>query len=305
MPQARIFLSCGQSAENGELALANIIAKRLETLGFEVYVASEQTTLRGVKEAIFPQIRDLEYFLFIDFKREQFANSAAHRGSLITNQELALGMYFEKPTLIFQEEGVSVFEGLLKFVQGKPHKFSNRDLLPKQILDAVVAAKWSTDWHNGLAFSGVDFDDPDLVDTSGRKTGSGRFFHLHISNQHKATFANDCFGYLSNIKSLDTGKEESCNLSELKWAGTTLPSVRIAPNSTRSLDAFYIDHSKPLQINFSMPWTDSSKYRYGILGPGEFALTYAISSSSFPTISRQFLLNIHPDINKTQFAPAS
>jgi hypothetical protein len=185
MPISRIFISCGQRTDNDEHTCATAIAKRLEALGFEVYVAAEQTTLKGIKEAIFPQIRDFEYFLFVDFKREQLANSAESRGSLITNQELALAAFFEKDTLIFQEQGVRPLDGLLKFMQGKAHLFADREKLPEDIAKiACNEAHWRNDWRSALTFVGIDFDDPDFVDAVGTRTGTGRYFHLQKGNEH-------------------------------------------------------------------------------------------------------------------------
>ena len=70
MVGARIFISCGQSKESGELQIAREIRARLEQLGFDPYVALEEQTLRGVRENIFEQLRKSEYFVFVDFKRE-------------------------------------------------------------------------------------------------------------------------------------------------------------------------------------------------------------------------------------------
>jgi len=39
-------------------------------MGFEPYVALEQQKLQGVKESIFRRLKNSEYFLFLDFKRE-------------------------------------------------------------------------------------------------------------------------------------------------------------------------------------------------------------------------------------------
>jgi hypothetical protein len=54
--KSRIFISCGQSAQAGELQIARDITKRLEALGFDPYVALSEQTLRGVKENIFVRL---------------------------------------------------------------------------------------------------------------------------------------------------------------------------------------------------------------------------------------------------------
>lgn len=82
--RARVFVSCGQSRGSEEGDVANCVAARLSTLGFDPYVAAEQQTLRGLKENIFAHLERSEYFVFIDFKRERLADlePTSHRGSL-------------------------------------------------------------------------------------------------------------------------------------------------------------------------------------------------------------------------------
>ena len=70
-PRARVFISCGQNKNSDELETALRIRDRLSELGFDPYVAVEEQTLRGLKENIFPRLRDSEYFVFVDFKRER------------------------------------------------------------------------------------------------------------------------------------------------------------------------------------------------------------------------------------------
>src|SRR2546425_642183 len=108
VPQARVFISCGQQPT--EAAIAEAIAARLSALGFAPYIATKQQTLRGLKEEIFERLRAAEYFLFVDFKREGlvtgsplsgFFKKILHRGSLFTHQELAIAAYLDKEVIAF------------------------------------------------------------------------------------------------------------------------------------------------------------------------------------------------------------
>ena len=93
--RARVFISCGQSKDTDEPKIAEKISKRLTALGFDPYVAVAQQSLRGLKENIFEQLSRSEYFLFVDFKRERLEGTSDHRGSLFSNQELALASFLE------------------------------------------------------------------------------------------------------------------------------------------------------------------------------------------------------------------
>src|ERR1022692_4579924 len=113
---------CGQSKGTNEEVTASAVAGRLQKLGFDPWVAVREQTLRGLKENIFEQLAKSEYYIFVDFKREELANTAppvcrgslfSHqaldantappvcRGSLFSHQELALASYLQIPVLAF------------------------------------------------------------------------------------------------------------------------------------------------------------------------------------------------------------
>ena len=83
----------------------------------------DEQTLRGLKENIFPQLQDSEYFVFVDFKREKLVphrrgktGKLQHRGSLFSHQELALASFLDLQLLAFQEKGVKQDDGILRFL---------------------------------------------------------------------------------------------------------------------------------------------------------------------------------------------
>jgi hypothetical protein len=69
--RARVFISCGQNKESDEVVIASAIRDRLQELGFDPYIAVQEQTLRGLKENIFRQLSECEYFIFVDFRRER------------------------------------------------------------------------------------------------------------------------------------------------------------------------------------------------------------------------------------------
>ena len=72
--KARVFISCGQRDQD-ERTVVDKIADTIRNAGFDPYVAVEQQSLRGLKENIFFHLASSEYFLFVDFKREELTNS--------------------------------------------------------------------------------------------------------------------------------------------------------------------------------------------------------------------------------------
>jgi hypothetical protein len=94
--KSRIFVSCGQRDEKEKL-IAYQLERELIELGYEPYVAIHEQSTRSIIQNILPYLRDSEYFLFVDFRRERImAGSEEYRGSHFTNQQLAIAIYLEK-----------------------------------------------------------------------------------------------------------------------------------------------------------------------------------------------------------------
>src|SRR6266496_784782 len=102
--KARVFMSCGQR-DKEEKRIAALMEEKLVSLGFEPYVAIHKQSTGSLMKNILKALKDCEYYLFIDFKREQIIPEANkdksmptnYRGSLFSNQELAIAAYLEKP----------------------------------------------------------------------------------------------------------------------------------------------------------------------------------------------------------------
>src|ERR1700733_11674436 len=159
---ARVFISCGQAKGSDELYTAQKIAERLKEIGFDPYIAVEEQTLLGLTENIFPRLRDYEYFVFVDFKREELRSTRRagppklHRGSLFAHQELAIAAYLKLPVLAFQENGVKTDDGVLRFLQANATPFTDRNLLPNVIADEVQRRKWNPHLRNELILERQD-----------------------------------------------------------------------------------------------------------------------------------------------------
>jgi hypothetical protein len=147
---ARVFVSCGQNRESNELETARSIAARLTSLGFLPYVASEEQTLRGLKDNIFAHLAASEYFVFVDLKRERFKDTDECRGSLFSHQELAIASYLDIDVLAFQEAGVKQLDGIMGFLQANVIQFTDRHLLPNVIADKVLERGWQPNWRRAL-----------------------------------------------------------------------------------------------------------------------------------------------------------
>ena len=300
--KARVFLSCGQ-AKKSERETATAIAEMLsgDEFGFDVYIADDEITPRGVKEAVFRKLERNEYFLFIDFPRERL-NRGKHRGSLFANQELALAIYLELPYLGFRHKDVRAQDGLLKFVQaGFPEFESDVDLIRK-VRQYIGKHKWSTEWRNELRITRreKEWDDAGQVigrDASGRFVQRmARYFHVDVGNLHRRKTALGCVANVDRILNADTGKEVKFRPSEVKWAGIGAPAVSIRPGKTRELDALFVYHDEPTKIWFATH-SDSTYFLPPIAGVKDLEVEYEVSSENMGPARITVAISVGQTIN--------
>jgi hypothetical protein len=297
-PRARVFISCGQSKHSDEAATASGVAARLHELGFDPYIAVLEQSLRGLKENIFEQLSESEYFIFVDFKREQLLGSdpPACRGSLFSHQELALASFLDIPVLAFQESGVKNDDGILRFLQANATPFTDRHLLPNVIADQVQRRSWDPHWRNEIV---LERDPTQHKDAQFFSTqDSGRFFHIGVRNRHRRRTATNCYVYIEKATRLDPLTEVPLNAVEIKWAGYILPNAHIPPGTVRSFDAFYIRHDLPSRLQFNV-FSDSTDFFPRIEGEGRYELHYLVVSDNFPPARGSFILQLDRVLGST------
>lgn len=61
----RVFISCGQGDKRERKAAARV-AEALRELGFDPYLATQFQSVRALRENIFDQLRDTEYFCSLE-----------------------------------------------------------------------------------------------------------------------------------------------------------------------------------------------------------------------------------------------
>lgn len=295
--KAKIFLSCGQSKDTDEPGIAEKIAARIRQLGFDCYIAVIDQSLVGLRESIFSQIETSEYFVFVDFKREKIGTDGdvpIHRGSLFSHQELGVASYLELPCLVFQEKGVKPLDGMLSCLQANAHSFTDRAFLPNVIADMITqktsTGEWASKWKNALS---MHMPQKPFGDAHNADIGMIlRHFHIEVRNNHRTKTAQNCYVTLESIVDAGSGDRIAVQTVEFKWAGTTLPSVFIAPASSRRFDALKVAFQKPAEIHFNV-FSDSTEFYPSVPGVGTYLLTYGVYASNFPAIHRTFKLS-HP-----------
>ncbi|MGD0468599.1 MAG: hypothetical protein ABSA54_09515 [Terriglobales bacterium] len=305
--RARVFVSCGQSKQSSELDTAEKIRVRLQELGFDPYIAVEEQTLRGLKENIFRQLETSEYFVFVDFKREELVLrgtqpiEAVYRGSLFSHQELAVASYLDIPLLAYQERGAKKDDGILRFLQANAIEFTDRNLLPNVIADEVRRRGWNPNARNELALERrpSQFVDAQVYGTQVVR----RFYYVDVRNLHPRQTARNCYVYLEKVVKLNQRTEIPFGSVELKWAGYTLPNAHILPQKVRPFDALFIPFATPTQVGFNA-FSDSTLFGRPLIdAAGEYELHYAVVSDNFPIARCSVLLTLSSTLDRTTLEP--
>lgn len=289
--RAQVFISCGQREDLGEIQIVDKIASVIANEGFEPYVAAKQQTLRGLKENIYDRLAESEYLLFIDFRREQLSGSQPlmYRGSVFSQQELAVAAHHDIEVIAFQEEGVKSLEGILEFMQANCMKFSDRSELPAKIVDAIRVRGWSADWRNRLTIDSSVSVDRNVLRLPEQIQGD--FYHLIVRNNHRSKTARNVYGYLDSVMEAETGASVVFEAAEFKWAGYTLPNATIPAKKARKLDALWIPYPIPNTPQFNV-FTDSTRFVPTLNGPGKWLLKYSVICDTLPGDSRTFVLSL-------------
>lgn len=269
-------------------------------VGFDPYVAIEEQSLVGLRENIFERLRTSEYFIFVDFKREQLAGTGAvvNRGSLFSHQELAIASFLEMDVIALQERGVKTDDGIIRFLQTNPIPFTDRDTLPHVIADIVHQRDWNSSWRNELVLERRR----DQAIAAKRLDGTiATFFHIDVRNHHQQKLATNCYVYLEKaVRVTPTAETIPLKTVEFKWAGTTIPGVGIAPRSVREFDAFQVAHNTPTVLDFAA-FCDSTEYIPRFSGAGQYELSYVVRAGNFPPARGSFKLNLDPVLARTTF----
>jgi hypothetical protein len=262
-----------------------------EELQFDAYVARTDQRLRSVPESIFEQLRNTEYFLFIDFSREKIHNE--YRGSLFSHQELAIAAFLEidNDVLVFQEKGIMERDGMIGAFQANAIPFQKRcDLV--EIIKQQVKEKWKNNWRRKLTLEQAN--DPDCEAVLQRSGTVGYFFHIKVRNRHIRATARNCYAYLRSVKDA-TDQMARFEAAELRWAGCFFPNAIIPPgNFIRRFDAVWFDSGEPLRPRFNVlsDWPQSIP---NLRGPGIWELEYAVISDNVPGSTIKLSLDVRPD----------
>lgn len=264
---------------------------------FEAYFAEKVHSSDALTENIFKFLRQSEYFVFIDFKREEIIDfkreeikEGEFRGSLFVNQELAIATFLRLQGLGFCEKGVKR-EGILHYHIYNAFPFKDETEIIQKLEEETK--NWDINSVNELKMRyNPESTSKNFVLQNRSDQPLSDWYHLEIKNRNKSRDAFSCLGYVTMIKNLDINEEYEIPSIELIWSGIGQIMVSIMGGTSRELDAFLIIHGEDkIRFHQRKMTTDNQRYFLPDLPKGKYLIEYSIISSNFEKVAQSYILD--------------
>jgi len=291
----KVFISCGQ--RGCEVEIASKLSKWLESVGYSPYIAIEAQSIQDVNSGIIDELERSDFYIFIDFRRDKIdckKFQGVYRGSLFTNQELAIAYYlkFEK-AIFFQQNGI-LREGLLKYMASNATEFSGENDLLEKVQKAVKDRERIGGWNSAYSRHLI----------AGRNNLSNE---ISSHRDHLQNIFNNCKILQKQIINNRDDKatlHSAARLEKIKFNGieipvpdrtllkaTDLPSFDqpIWPKSYCTFDLLLISRNEPMNL-YLMSAFDSVPRQPIISRIGNYELVFSVIADGFPLL--MFNINI-------------
>jgi hypothetical protein len=305
--KGKVFVSCGQHGR-AERRVARGISELLIARGFNVYLAIDVQTILEINTGIIEELKDSDFYLFVNFRREKIGWSK-FRGSLFSNQELAIAyaLGFEK-LLVINQRGITP-EGMLRYIGNNAETFRGAGDCCAVVERGVDRAGWAPDYTRRLRPGQIRFSDA-LINYGNLV---GWFLYLDIHNDRPDIAALGTTARLVAVAR--EGKSfQPCEIrSPLKATARSGFSHTIFPKSHEAFDILCIGkyYARPIRKlsgeiieQPGLPEPEVAAYLNSALDVaplpkppltcGVWVLRYEIFAISFPVLTVLVELNI-PD----------
>jgi hypothetical protein len=296
-----IFISCGQVTIN-ERTIATNISTLLKSRGFNPYVAIEAQSIEDINNEIIGRLKRSDYYVFIDLRRERISGYLGwtkYRGSLFSNQELAIAyaLGFEH-VLFLRQQGV-ILEGIAKYILSNARTFRRFEEVVTLVESEVNTRAWESTYSRNLFteyirfFSGVYYKDHTLPQHQVRQ-----ICHVGVRNGRTNDVAVNVIAHLIEIIPLGNSAFDHVDTTDLKWATQMGYTRNIPPGETVPFDAFALDERNPCHV-YMHSLSDTHPRLPIISQVGRFILRYQIYSENFSVSEFKVELNLTGQIATT------
>lgn len=297
----KIFISCGQGNDE-ERQVASQIKTWLVGKGYNPYVAIETQSIQDVNTSIIGNLKASDYYIFIDLAREQIGvnnGSPIFRGSLFTNQELAVAYVLEfEEVLYFKQDNVKI-EGIGNYLLFNAIPFQSKTDVPLLLEKAVAQKGWDPLYSRHLTLGQPRYAGAwQYGDHAG--VYSDHIWHLLIKNLRYESAAFDTVVRLNEIVDPAGNLIKSRDRNFLKWAGKmTAYSATILPRDECNFDLFALDQANNSLLRLHSD-EDNPPRQPIITVPGNYVLHYQLFSKGFPLLEFNVQLILTGNYNTTQ-----
>jgi hypothetical protein len=261
----RIFISCGQATDH-ERRVAREICELVRGKGFDAYLAIEAQTLLDINSGIIDELKASDYYLLVNFCRDSL--SKGNRGSLFSNQELAIAYALGfKRLLVVNQVGIAD-EGMLRYIGVNTERFNGYDDCVRMVALAMEKAAWKPGYSRQLRADGLRVTSeliPYREPTGGQLFG--RFVNIDIHNHRPDVAALETTARLRRYGLRGSTLRDSDQRSPLKATARPGYTHTIFPSSHEAFDLLCVS-------------TDEAEARSPLFpGVGAGNATASISSS--------------------------
>lgn len=295
----KVFISCGQATQE-ERKAANDIATWLKTQGFTAYVAIEAQSILDINAGIIGELKSSDYYLFINFRHEKVSgcDNEFYRGSLFTNQELAIAYALEFDKMLLINQKGTRREGMFAYIGSNTPEFNSLDETLPVIKTAVQKAKWNPSYSRNLVVSNPHWSKSNIFYRDHTGERNIKALYIEVCNKRSDVGAIDTVTRLSFITDQYGKENPSPDRSHLKCAGFPGYSQTIWPNSKVTFDLLALDINNQSQVFLSSAM-DVRPRQPIITQKGRYVLKYEVFSQGFPPVQFLIELNLKENHNCT------
>jgi hypothetical protein len=291
---AKVFISCGLSSPE-EIKVAEDARAWLKSQGYNPFVALDVPTFAELNTRLIDELKSSEYYLFINFPRGRVKPTKGkrfYRGSLYTNQELAVALAFgfEKHMILLNHRKIRT-EGVLGFLVSNTKTFSKpEDVLPI-LKNEIVRAGWNPAFSRQLQIIGCPIDGPVPYWRTVLEMKPLRIAHLVVRNARDDLTARNCAVRLLTVEEAGLNTRNSADPTRLKVMEVPGYSLDISPKHEWRFDVFGVD-DRVYPHTFLLSERDVNPWGPIITTIGAHKLTYEVVADGFPDLKVVVLLSL-------------
>jgi len=296
---AKVFISCGQNSPE-ERQVAQHLSAWFRAEGYEPYVAIDVMSILDLNAGIIGELKTSDYYLFVNFRREQVIapdGSTFWRGSLYTNQELAIAYALGFDHMLLLNERDTRKEGAFHFIVTNIPEFQDFGEVLPLVQHAVQATGWNPTYTRQLEAENLRLEAQiPFIDHTGPRLIRPLF--LDITNRRPDVGAVNCIGRLARLGLVGAPQHPSPDRSLIKATAFNGFEQTIWPKSSGTFDLLGVSVQNSPQL-FLHSALDVVPRNPIINNPGDYYLEYEFFAQGFPPLTVGVRVHVTNDPNTT------